>query len=229
MIIHQCFIMNRPVIFDLFILAETRMSLTVENLAKNEDPQSYPSTKRYSIFPKENSADGSGGLTTNPNMRRMSRFDPRPSVQYGGRRMSQVSRSSVTGSSFAHKNIGLFPVKLQNTYRLEPDAGEVFKPSTVRNIIQEVLDECLEGEKYNSTQCRNLSQMLTDLIKSRVKDLGYCRYKYIVTVTLGQDCNQGVQVVSRCLWNKDTDNYAEASFSKNGIYAVAAVYACYFE
>lgn len=205
------------------------MSLTVENLAKNEDHQSAPSTKRYSIFPKENSADGPGGLMTNASMRRMSRFDPRPSVAYGARRMSQVSRSSMTGSSFAHKNIGLFPVKLQNTYKLEPDTSEVFKANVVRDIIKEVLEECLEGEKYNSTQCRSLSQMLTDLIKNRVKDLGYTRYKYIVTVTIGQDCNQGVHVVSRCLWNKDTDNYAEASFTKNGIYAVAAVYACYFE
>ena len=205
------------------------MSLTAENLAKNEEPQSFaPSAKRFSILPKDNSADGLG-LMTNPSMRRMSRFEPRPSVQYGGRRMSQISRSSVTGSSLAHKHIGLFPVKLQNTYRLEPDTGESFKSSAVRAIIQEVLDECLEGEKYNSTQCRNISQMLTDLIKTRVKDLGFCRYKYIVTVTLGQDTNQGVHVVSRCLWNKDTDNYAEATFNKNGIYAVAAVYACYFE
>ncbi|KAH3850411.1 hypothetical protein DPMN_092822 [Dreissena polymorpha] len=71
--------------------------------------------------------------------------------------------------------------------------------------------------------------MLTDLIKSRVKDMGFQRYKYVVTVTIGQDSNQGVRVVSRCLWNKDTDNYAETSYNKNGLCAEAAMYACYFE
>ncbi|KAH3850414.1 dynein light chain Tctex-type protein 2B-like [Dreissena polymorpha] len=198
-------------------------TLTVENLADHHSDHS--GSKRSSLVPKEGSE---GSHTINPSKRRMSRFEGRPSVQYS-RRMSMVSRSSVTGSSFGIKNIGLFPVKLQNTYKLQPDHSEVFKPESVRVIIQEVLDECLNGEKYKPLQCRSLSQMLTDLIKSRVKDMGFQRYKYIVTVTIGQDSNHGVRVVSRCLWNKDTDNYAEASYNKNGLYAVAAVYACYFE
>lgn len=198
-------------------------SLTSENLDHHSDHGS----KRHSVYARE-SSDVPSAMTTNPNMRRMSRFDPRPSVQYG-RRMSQISRTSVTGSSIGHKHIGLFPVKLQNTYKLQPDADEIFKPGPVREIIQEVLDECLDGEKYNPAQCRNLTQMLTDLIKSRVKDMGGNRYKYIVMVTIGQNCNQGVHVVSRCLWNKDTDNYAEAHYNKDGLYAVATVYACYFE
>ncbi|KAH3850347.1 dynein light chain Tctex-type protein 2B-like [Dreissena polymorpha] len=198
-------------------------TLTAENLANHYSD--HTGSKRPSLFPKEGS---DGPITTNPSLRRMSRFEGRPSVQYG-RRISMVSRSSVTGSSFGLKNIGLYPVKLQNTYKLQPDPSEMFKPESVREVMQEVLDECLGGEKYNPLQCRNLSQMLTDLIKSRVKDMGFQRYKYIVTVTIGQDSNQGFRVVSRCLWNKDTDNYAEASYNKNGLYAVAAVYACYFE
>lgn len=198
-------------------------SLTSENL----DNHSEHGSKRHSVYAREGS-DAHTAMTTNPNMRRMSRFDARPSVQYG-RRMSSVSRTSVTGSSLGQKHIGLLPLKLQNTYKLHPDPNEIFKPGPVRDIIQEVLDECLSGEEYNPAQCRNLTQMLTDLIKSRVKDMGCNRYKYIVTVTIGQNCNQGIQVVSRCLWNKDTDNYAEAHYNKNGLYAVATVYACYFE
>ena len=140
-----------------------------------------------------------------------------------------MSRSSVTGSSLGGKHIEMFPFKLQNTYKLQPDANERFKPDTVQEVIQCVLDECLDGEKYNPTQCRNLTQMLTELIKERVKEKGFPRYKYIVTVTLGQDCNQGLHLVSRCLWNENTDNYAEALYAKDGIYAHAAVFACYFE
>ncbi|KAH3850403.1 hypothetical protein DPMN_092814 [Dreissena polymorpha] len=85
--------------------------------------------------------------------------------------MSMISRSSVTGSSFGIKNIGLYPVKLQNTYKLKPDPSELFKRGSVSYVMQEVLAEFLDGEKYNHAQCRTLSQMLTDLIKTRVKDM----------------------------------------------------------
>lgn len=195
-------------------------NLTVENLAASERQDHVPALKRQSVWDAK-------GHTTVPNIRRPSKLEPRQSIQY--RRMSQLSRSSVTGSSLGVKHIGLFPMKLQNTYKLEPDASEKFKPGAVRDVIKEVLEECLDGEKYNPTQCRNLTQMLTDLIKGRVKELGFPRYKYIVTVTLGQDCKQGIQLVSRCLWNKDTDRYAEAYYEKDGLFAVATVYAIYFE
>ncbi|KAH3834262.1 uncharacterized protein LOC127878856 [Dreissena polymorpha] len=115
-------------------------TLTVENLADHHSDHS--GSKRPSLVPKEGSE---GSHTINPSKRRMSRFEGRPSVQYS-RRMSMVLRSSVTGSSFGIKNIGLFPVKLQNTYKLQPGHSEVFKPESVRVIIQEVLDECLNGE-----------------------------------------------------------------------------------
>lgn len=200
-------------------------SLTAENL----DTHSEHASKRNSIYARE-CADVPTAMTTNPSMRRMSRFEPRQSVQYG-RRMSQISRASVTGSSLTHKPIGLFPVKLQNTYKLQPDPSEIFKSGPVRELIQEILDECLDGEVYKPGPCRNLSSMLADLIKSRLKEnnMGCNRYKYIVTVTIGENGNQGVHVVSRCLWNQDTDNYAEAHYNKNGIFAVGTVYACYFE
>ncbi|KAH3834261.1 dynein light chain Tctex-type protein 2B-like [Dreissena polymorpha] len=197
-------------------------TLTAENLADNRSDQS--GSRRPSLLSKEGSQ---GPINTSLSMRRMSSLEGR--LNNHSSRMSMVSRSSVTGSSVGIKNIGLYTVKLQNTYKLQPDPSEMFKPGSVSDVMQEVLIECLDGEKYNPTQCRTLSQMLTDLIKSRVKDMGFQRYKYIVTVTIGQNSNQGVRVVSRCLWNNDTDNYAEASYNKNGLYAVAAVYACYFE
>ena len=196
-------------------------NLTVENLAASECQDHVPALKRQSVWDAK-------GHTTTPNIRRASRLEPRQSVQY--RRMSQLSRSSVTGSSLGvNRHIGLFPMRLQNTYKLEPDAKDKFKPGAVRHVIKEVLEECLDGEKYNPTQCRNLTQMLTDLIKCRVKELGFPRYKYVVNVTLGQDCKQGVQLVSRSLWNNDTDRFAEAFYEKDGLFAVATCYAIYFE
>ena len=196
-------------------------NLTVENLAASECQDHVPALKRQSVW------DAKGHITT-PNIRRASKLEPRQSVQY--RRMSQLSRSSVTGSSLGvNRHIGLFPMRLQNTYKLEPDVKDKFKPGAVRLVIKEVLEECLDGETYNPTQCRNLTLMLTDLIKCRVKELGYPRYKYVVTVTLGQDRKQGLQLVSRCLMNKDTDRFAEFFYANDVLFAVATCYAMYFE
>ena len=218
-------------------------NLTVENLAASERQDHVPELKRHSIRDpwahspdqkRHSVRDAWAPHTTNPSIRRMSKMEPRQSVQY--RRMSQVSRSSVTGSSLGGKHLGLdlYPMKLQPTYKLEPDKEERFKPERVHYMIQDVLEDCLDGENYQATQCRNIIQMMTDLIKGRVKDMGFSpRYKYIVTVNLAEDCNQALHLVSRCLWNERMDNMAEASYhniqAKPPLYCHAAVYACYFD
>ncbi|KAL3868897.1 hypothetical protein ACJMK2_041653 [Sinanodonta woodiana] len=194
--------------------------LAVENSVSDDKSQ-----KRMSIMMKDGEAPLSG-----PNIRRISRFEPRSSVQMGlsNRRMSQASRTSVSGTSIGTRPIGL-PVKLQNTYRIEPNPSEKFEPAVVSKMMKGVMESYLDGEKYDPKLCRNLAQNLSDVIKTRVKDLGYPRYKLICTVTIGQKTNQGMQMASRCLWNKDLDSFAEARYSKDELYAVAVVYATYYD
>ncbi|KAK6178832.1 hypothetical protein SNE40_011328 [Patella caerulea] len=183
--------------------------------------------RRMSIMNRENME----GLTTQPNIRRMSRMDPRPSVQYGlsGRRMSHVSRSSISGASFGAKNL-FTQVKVQNTYRLGPDPSEKFNSSQAEKVIKGVLDSYLGGETYDSKLCSNLVQDLSDVIKNRMKDSGFSpRYKFICDVIIGENKNQGISVASRSVWGIDTDNYASASYTKGNLLAVASVFATYFE
>lgn len=94
--------------------------------------------------------------------------------------------------------------------------------------MSQTLNEYLKGVEY-SPNVRKLTTGLTDEIKRRVKNLGYPRYKFVVMVTICQDAKQSMQMVSRCLWNKDTDNFAEAVFKDADLYAVATLYAVYFE
>jgi hypothetical protein len=55
------------------------------------------------------------------------------------------------------------------------------------------------------------------------------RYKLISIVTIGEKKDQGVRVGSRCVWDKDRDNFASAMFENTHIYAVGMVYAVYYE
>lgn len=38
------------------------------------------------------------------------------------------------------------------------------------------------------------------------------RYKYVVQVVIGEQRGEGVKMACRCLWDSDTDNYAQDVF-----------------
>nr|KAG5709544.1 hypothetical protein BaRGS_001594 [Batillaria attramentaria] len=184
--------------------------------------------RRQSQFPAD-------GATTGPNIRRMSRLEPRGSIQYGGanRRMSYASRhSSGTISGLSWGALGGFKAqpKMANTYRMAPESSERFKAGTAERIMTGILESYLDGEKYDKTMCVSLSKSLSDVIKERMKDQGWSpRYKFVCVVTLGEAREQGLAVSSRCMWNTDTDSFASANYKKGNLFAVATLYALYFE
>ncbi|XP_005101535.2 tctex1 domain-containing protein 1-B [Aplysia californica] len=182
--------------------------------------------RRQSLLPRDTE-----GMMAGPNIRRMSRMDARPSVQYGlaGRRMSHVSRSSISGNSFGLKDFKM-PMQLQNTYRMAPTANERFQAKKAEDVIKQVLESYLGNEKYNHEMCNSMIKQISELITARVKDLGFSqRYKFVSVVTIGQNRNQGIAVASRSMWNTETDSYAAASFASGDVFAVGCVYATYFE
>jgi len=187
-----------------------------------DGPDGY--RRRQSIMP--------GPGMTGPNMaRRMSRWNNGmlPMMGAGGRRMSQFSRSSMSGNSFGLQNF-VVPVKMANTYRMAPVSSEKFQANKAEEVIRGVLESYLANEKYNHEMCNSMIKQLSELITARVKDLGFSpRYKFVAVVTMGQNRNQGIAVTSRCMWNTETDNYAAASFSSGDIFATGCVYATYFE
>lgn len=95
--------------------------------------------------------------------------------------------------------------------------------------VKEVLEECLEGCSYSAKFCREISPILADVIKERVKKLLYPRYKIISHVMMGQLTGQGMRSVSRCAWNEEFDNFAQYSYQTPTFYAVAVVYGVYTE
>ena len=115
----------------------------------------------------------------------------------------------------------------KNTYRTDP--VNKFSRKEVTDVIEEALNEHLEGQTYNHEFCKATSKKLSDVIKQRVKYIGYNRYKLICLVYMGQVKNQGMRIASRCLWNTQFDNVAEASFRNGELFAVATVFGAFYE
>ncbi|XP_052084852.1 dynein light chain Tctex-type 5-B-like [Mytilus californianus] len=118
--------------------------------------------------------------------------------------------------------------KLENTFKIGPD--KTFKTAEIERATKEVLSENLKDVEYNATKCRELSQDVASKIMEKIKILGLKRYKVIAVVSIGSLKEKpGMQFGSRCLWNKNTDNFTSVKFSNNSIFSVAMVYGLYFE
>ncbi|XP_072429411.1 dynein light chain Tctex-type 5 [Chiloscyllium punctatum] len=120
-------------------------------------------------------------------------------------------------------------VKCENTYKSQPDEGYKFDPYKVQKVLEGTLSNYLANNSYNPVTSVQLVQSLTDHIRLKVKDINIPRYKLVCNVVLGQLNDQGILIVSRCLWDTLTDNYATATFKNTSLFAVATVYGIYFE
>ncbi|XP_068176464.1 dynein light chain Tctex-type protein 2B [Antennarius striatus] len=114
------------------------------------------------------------------------------------------------------------------TYLIRPPHQHKFKPAVVKECIREVVRERLSGMWYDPEEVSKLSQSLAESIKDKVKNAGFDRYKLVVQVVLGEQRGQGVKMSSRCLWDADTDNYAEDVFMSDNLFCAVAVFGIYY-
>ncbi|XP_010122824.1 PREDICTED: tctex1 domain-containing protein 1, partial [Chlamydotis macqueenii] len=70
---------------------------------------------------------------------------------------------------------------------------------------------------------------LLQVIKARVKDLMIPRYKIVVLTHIGQLNEQSMQIGSQCLWDPASDTFSSYVFKNTSLFALANVYAVYFE
>eukprot|EP00906_Rhabdomonas_costata_P032829 RCo046241 len=121
-------------------------------------------------------------------------------------------------------------VKIYNpTYLMKPRPGTKFIRVTVEGIMQRILEARLKEVKYDADEMINLSKELCAEIQAEVKKLGYERYKLVTQVVISEAKGQGQRVASRCLWDPEQDNYAQATFRNNTLICVAIVFGCYWE
>ncbi|EDV23101.1 Tctex1 domain-containing protein 1-B [Trichoplax sp. H2] len=115
----------------------------------------------------------------------------------------------------------------ENTYKMDPDVR--FPSAAIKSIVQDVLESYLQNESYDSEVCREMTKTVSEVIRSRVKDLNLRRYKLVSLVYIGQLTNQGVKLGSRCLWDPSNDNFSSHSYQNASLFAVATVYGIYLE
>lgn len=181
------------------------------------------SQKSGMLDPKRLQPDGLG--------RKSSLFSPE-SFHEDQLRKKEMNRSFVTMAQHSDVDTsGYAPrrpkVRYENTYRIEPERK--FSPSEAEAIIKEVLELYLKDEKYDAKACRQLSLTLSQIIKDRVKELNYERYKIMCLVIIGQIAEQGMRVASRFCWDAERDTLASASFKNKSLFGIATVYAVYLE
>ncbi|XP_061198298.1 dynein light chain Tctex-type 5-B-like [Saccostrea echinata] len=120
-------------------------------------------------------------------------------------------------------------VRLENTYQLEPEDDKTFIPKKAEKIIQEIFDSRLQQVKYDSVRSKLLAKDLATVINKKIKDLEIPRYKTVSSVTIVENKGQGLKVVTRCIWNTTTDNYATYTYTNQSLIAIGHVHVVYYE
>ncbi|KAL4608182.1 tctex1 domain-containing protein 2-like [Arapaima gigas] len=116
----------------------------------------------------------------------------------------------------------------RNTYIIGPDPQRKFKAAVAKQCIHNIITEALTGRQYDPQEVSALSRTLADSIKDKLKEAGFDRYKLVVQVIIGQQGGETIKVASRCLWDADTDSFAQDVFVNDSLFCVAAAFGCYY-
>lgn len=124
--------------------------------------------------------------------------------------------------------------RIEPTYRLEPDESTRFSSIRVAPLVTDVVDKYLQDvQEYNPKRARYLTVGLAELVKQRLKDEKFDRYKIVVIVHLAElkPGASTVEIASQFVADPKTDNYVFLDFkdSKKGIYAGVLVFGIYHE
>ena len=121
-------------------------------------------------------------------------------------------------------------VKLENTYKILPDA--TFLSSPVKTIIQDVIKSEFTSKTYDSVNMSKLCVLASDMIKEKVKkQIELPRFKIVCSVLVSErpEVATSLMVSSRCLWDHRYDNHVTVTVQKGSYVVVATVYALYAE
>uniref|UniRef100_A0A1I8FYA9 Tctex1 domain-containing protein 1 n=1 Tax=Macrostomum lignano TaxID=282301 RepID=A0A1I8FYA9_9PLAT len=120
-------------------------------------------------------------------------------------------------------------VRLENTYQLGPSATGQFPLGQAGRVLRQILRDYLDGKSYAEEFARTMSQSISQVIRSRMKELQSPagRYKVISLCSIGARGPHGLSMASRCLWDDSVDNFVSSQFDNNSLYAVATVFVVY--
>nr|CAB3266875.1 tctex1 domain-containing protein 2 [Phallusia mammillata] len=141
--------------------------------------------------------------------------------------------------------------KMENTYKLNPDNGTEFRTHIIRKAINEIFDDMLPNiddyfkslleaqqifgklfgpkSEANVSVGGKLAKLLVTEVKDKLKTLGMDRYKFVTNAFVGDCVGQRMMIVSKSLFNTETDGHVTVQRQTAKYYAVVVVHALYFE
>ena len=119
----------------------------------------------------------------------------------------------------------------ENTFQMGPKDDQVFLPSRITKIVEEIIDSKLKDKEYQEAEAKQWVLELCNEIKAGVKEGGGIpRHKIIVQVIIGENAGQGIRVASKSLWDTNVDNWASFSYDRNPTMLVTGmVFGLYYE
>jgi hypothetical protein len=195
------------------------------------DSESQANSDHDALMKKRQSQVGTLNSSVNPGERRQSIWNiPRKSLYQ--RRMS-YSLSQGSRKSSQDLGPGYPRIRLQNTYRTEPNSEqEKFKPYKLEPKLYAALEEALKDRKYDQNKTSALTKELSQIIMRETRLLmnnSSPRYKLVSHVLIGEMKNQDIRHGSRCLWDNNLDNLVSVVYKNNSLFAVATIFAVYYE
>ncbi|KAI4494939.1 hypothetical protein M0804_001140 [Polistes exclamans] len=97
-------------------------------------------------------------------------------------------------------------------YRIRPHLYDKFKPLSAKEVIHNVLFDQLSTKTYDAQDAIQWTKNIADILKVKIKELQFKRYKYVVNVVLGEQHGAGIKMGTRCIWDAEADAYAFDSF-----------------
>ena len=101
---------------------------------------------------------------------------------------------------------------------------------SIKLFLSFYLLDNLHDKYYEAAQSKQLSQLLSCRVLEEVRRQASGNYKLVAVVSIGSVREKpGVQLGSRCLWNKETDRFITAKYSNRSLFAVAMVYGLHYD
>ena len=144
------------------------------------------------------------------------------------RKMKGWKHSNVSRSSLVNRGKPL--LNMENTYKMTPDQEHKFNTSQVRNAMEAGVRFFVNNKTpYEPKKCAQISKLMAEDIKTRIKDLNFKRYKLVCNVMIGQDTRQGMEMASLGAWNDKTDSHVSYTFKNGNIFCVVTVFGIYLD
>ncbi|CAG4926492.1 dynein light chain Tctex-type protein 2B-like [Colias croceus] len=132
----------------------------------------------------------------------------------------------------AESETAISPIETQKPlappkYEVRPGLGEKFQAQNVRDIIMSTMQEQLMGRQYRADQAPRWAKVIANAVRQRVQDLDMKRYKIVVQSTIIEMKGAGVKCGQRCIWDPETDDYADELYRNDTLFCYTIVYGVY--